>query len=168
MQRFNKYIGLAIKESVFGSKSGFALVATLLALLILTAMGMLVFAISTQDIRISTRAVGEKKALAAAEAGIHRLNQNFDPNNLSASAVTNVKVNPANDPTSLYTIATPATPVRGPLVVPLAGYSIGGGQQWRLARYVARVTGTNTRYGSNVQIDTSMGYGPVETTTTYR
>ena len=168
MQRFNKCKSWAIQESRLGSKSGFALIATLLALLILTAMGMLVFAISTQDIRISTRAVGEKKALAAAEAGIHRLNQNFDPNNPAASAVSNVKVNPANDPTSLYTIATPAAPGRGPSVVPLAGYSIGGGQQWRLARYVARVTGTNTRYGSNVQIDTSMGYGPVETTTTYR
>jgi type II secretory pathway pseudopilin PulG len=168
MQRFNECKNLDVRDSALRWRSGFALIATLLALLILSAMGMLVFAISTQDIRISTRAVGEKKALAAAEAGIHRLNQNFDPNNLSASAVSNIQVNPANDPTSRYTIEAPALPGKGPSLVPLAGYSIGGGQQWRLARYVARVMGTNTRYGSNVQIDTSLGFGPVETTTTYR
>ena len=168
MRQFNKKRNLAVRGSGLSSKSGFALIAALLALMILIAMGMLVFAISTQDIRISSRTVGEKKALAAAEAGIHRLNQNFNPDNLSASAVSNVPVNPANDPTSCYTIATPAPPGKGPSIVPLAGYSIGGGQQWRLARYVARVTGTNTRYGSNVQLDASVGYGPVETTTTYR
>lgn len=168
MQRFNKCRSLIVRESGLWPKRGFALIATLLSLLILTAMGMLVFVISTQDIRISSRTVGEKKALAAAEAGIHRLNQNFDPDNLSANAVSNVQVNPAIDPASRYTIATPARPGKGPLIVPLAGYSIGGSQQWRQARYNARVTGTNTRYGSNVQIDTSVGYGPVETTTTYR
>ena len=157
---------MPLRGSWLSSKSGFALIAALLALMILTAMGMLVFAISTQDIRISSRTVGEKKAFAAAEAGIHRLSQNFDPDNLPASSKSNVQVNPANDPESRYTIGTPAYPGKGPSVVPLAGYAIGGGQQWRQARYVTRVTGTNTRYGSNVQIDTSLGYGPVETTTT--
>jgi Tfp pilus assembly protein PilX len=168
MQRFNKCRSLAVKESGFWSKSGFALVATLLALLILTAMGMLVFAISTQDIRISTRAVGEKKALAAAEAGIHRLNQNLDPNNLAAVAVSNVPVNPAVDPDSCYTIGIPTIPASGPVTIPLAGYAIGGGQQWNQARYVARVTGTNTRYNSTVAVDTGVGYGPLAATTTYR
>ena len=168
MQRFNNCKCLAIKEPGLWSKSGFALVATLLALLILTAMGMLVFAISTQDIRISTRAVGEKKALAAAEAGIHRLNQNFDPTNLPAVAVTNVPVNPAVDPNSCFTIGTPTLPGTGPLTLPLAGYAIGGGQQWNQARYVATVTGTNTRYNSTVAVDTGVGYGPLAATTSYR
>jgi Tfp pilus assembly protein PilX len=168
MQRFNKSRRLIVRESGLWAKKGFALIAVTMALLILTAMGMLVFAISTQDIRISSRTVGEKKALAAAEAGIHRLNQNFDPDNLSACAVSNAQVNPASDPASRYTIETPARPGKGPLIVPLAGYSIAGSQQWLQARYNTRVTGTNTRYGSNVQIDTSVGYGPVEATTTYR
>jgi Tfp pilus assembly protein PilX len=168
MQRFNKCRILAVKKSGLWSKSGFALVATLLALLILTAMGMLVFGISTQDIRISSRAVGEKKAMAAAETGIHRLNQNFDPTNLPGVAVSNHPVNPAVDPSSCYTIGTPALPGTGPKTLPLAGYSIGGGQQWNQARYVTTVTGTNTRYNSTVAVDTSVGYGPLEATTTYR
>ena len=159
---------MAVRESGLWSNSGFALVATLLALLILTAMGMLVFAISTQDIRISTRAVGEKKALAAAEAGIHRLNQNFDPTNLPAVAASNVPVNPAVDPNSCYTIGIPASPGIGPKTLPLTGYAIAGGQQWNQARYVTTVKGTNTRYNSTVAVDTSVGYGPLAATTTYR
>jgi hypothetical protein len=31
-----------------------------------------------------------------------------------------------------------------------------------------RVTGENTNYGSQVQIDVGMGYGPVEITTMFR
>ena len=50
-------------------EEGFALIAALLAITILTAVGLLVFAMSTQDIRISGRLVGEKKAVSAAEAG---------------------------------------------------------------------------------------------------
>ena len=91
-------------------ESGFALIVTLLSLLILTAMGILVFTVSTKDIRISTRTIGEKKAFAAMEAGIHLLNLKFDPNNLPAVAVSNVQVNPAVDPDTRYTIGTPAHP----------------------------------------------------------
>ena len=147
---------------------GFALVAAVLAILILSAAGILVFTVSTQDIRISSRTVGEKKALAAANTGIHRLTLNFDPANLAASAVSNVQVDSANDPSSQFTVTTPAVPASGPLTLPLAGYSIGGGQQWGQVRYAARVTGANTRYNSNVPIDVQVGYGPIEITTTYR
>src|SRR4030042_2751472 len=84
-------------------ESGFALIVTLLSLLILTAMGLLVFTVSTKDIRISTRTIGEKKAFAAMEAGIHRLNLLFDPTNLPGVGGGNVQVNPAVDPDPRYT-----------------------------------------------------------------
>ena len=45
------------------SEKGFAIVAAIMAILVLTAVGVLVFALSTQDIRVSGRLVGEKKAL---------------------------------------------------------------------------------------------------------
>jgi len=150
------------------SENGFALIATLLSLLILIAMGILVFTVSTKDIRVSTRTIGEKKAFAAMEAAVHRLNLNFDPNNLPGVAVSNVPVNSAVDPDSKYTIGTPSLPGAGPMTLPLAGYAIGGGQQWNQARYIATVTGANTRYASQVSADTSIGYGPLEATTTYR
>ena len=48
-------------------KRGFALIAALMAAGILTASGISVFTVSTQDVRISSRILGERKALLAAE-----------------------------------------------------------------------------------------------------
>lgn len=147
-------------------KNGFALIAALMAIWILTAVGILVFTISTQDIRISGRLVGEKKAFAAVETGVHRLAQLLDPANLAA--IPSTPVDATNDVASFYAVGTPARPTSGPSSLPLAGYSIGGGQQWGQERFNARVTGTNTRYNSMVQVDVGVGYGPIEITTLYR
>ena len=149
-------------------QKGFALIAALLAILILTAVGVLVITVSTQDIRVSTRVTGEKKAFAAAEAGIHRLTQNLNPDNLAASEAIDIQVDAANDPDTRYTINTPTAPTSGPAVISLPGYAIGGGQEWGQTRYDASVTGTNTRYQSSVRIDVGVGFGPVEITTMYR
>ena len=149
-------------------KEGFALIAAMMGILILTAVGLLAFTISTQDIRISGRLVGEKKAVSAAETGANFLCQNFDPSNLTASAVSNVAVDLTNDPATQFTIGTPTRPTNGAPIVPMTGYSQSGGQQWGQARYNAPITGGNTRYMSNVQVNLGVGYGPVEMTTTYR
>lgn len=148
-------------------EKGFALIAALLAIWVLTALGMLVFSVTTQDLRVSSMTVGERKAFLAAEAGIHRFMQSFDPANLSAYPISD-QVDPSNDPGSRYTIGTPAAPTTGPAIVPLAGYAIGGGQQWGQERYNVDVTGTNTRYNSLVRVQIGAGYGPVEISTAYR
>lgn len=147
---------------------GFALIAALLAISVLTALGMLVFSVTTQDMRVSSRTVGERKAFSAAESGIHRFMQSFDPANLSASVISDAQVDPSNDPDSRYTIGTPAVPTTGPAIVPLVGYAIGGGQQWGQERYNVDVTGTNTRYNSLVRVQIGAGFGPVEISTAYR
>ena len=147
---------------------GFALVAALMAILVLTAAGLLAFTISTQDIRTSGRLVGEKKALSAAETGANWLCQNFNPSNLTASAVTNVPVDLNNDPASQFTIGTPTRPTAGASLLPMVGYSQSGGQQWGQARFNAPITGSNTRYMSTTRVNLGVGYGPVEMTTTYR
>jgi Tfp pilus assembly protein PilX len=149
-------------------RKGFALVTAILAVLILMALGFLVISVSTDDLKISSRVVGEKKALSAAETGIHRLTQNFDPGAMAASQVTNVQVDAGADPASLYSIGSVGRPASGPEMLPLRGYSIGGGQQWGQRRYVGSVTGANTRYGSSVQIDVGVGYGPIEISTMSR
>ena len=102
------------------------------------------------------------------EAGIHRLNLNFDPNNPSVVAVSGAPVNLGIDPDTRYTIGTPSLPGSGPLTLPMPGYALTGGQQWNQARYNATVTGVNTRCNSKVAVDTSVGYGLLEATTTYR
>ena len=68
-------IALQLKNS----EKGFALIAAIMACLILLALGMLVISLSTQDLRVSTKIVGDKRSSAAAEDGIHSLPQTFDP-----------------------------------------------------------------------------------------
>jgi len=149
-------------------EEGFALIAALLAITILTAVGLLVFAMSTQDIRISGRLVGEKKAVSAAEAAATRLSTIFDPSNLAGAAVSNVPVDSTDDPATQYSIGIPTRPASGVALLPMTGYSQSGGQQWGQARYNAPITGSNTRYMSSVQVNLGIGYGPVAMTTTYR
>jgi Tfp pilus assembly protein PilX len=96
---------------------GFALIAALLAIWILTAMGLLIFTVTTQDVRISSRMVGEKKAFFSTEAGVHKLVEVFNPLNLNDTINYNkdVVVDPVNDKigASQYRIATPEVPKRG-------------------------------------------------------
>ncbi|MFB3925268.1 MAG: hypothetical protein ACE14T_04375 [Syntrophales bacterium] len=146
---------------------GFALVAALLATLIIMAVGILALFLTTRDIRVSYRVVAEKKTMAAAETGIHQLMSSFDPENLAASARTNIQADPS-DASFRYSISTPTRPSGGPEIVPLAGYSIGGGQQWGQTRFTAEVTGENTLTGTKVPISIGLGYGPIEFTTMSR
>lgn len=150
--------------------SGFALIAALLTVWILTAVGMLVFTVTTQDVRISSRLVGEKKAFFATEAGVHRLVHGFDPLQLTDTQKyqRDFQVDGKGDPASWYRIDNPVAATWGPAAIPLPGYTLGGGQQWGATRFLATVTGRNDRYRSTVQVDTGIGFGPVEITTAYR
>jgi hypothetical protein len=157
------------RRPVLGSDRGFVLVVAVLGTAILLAVGILALTMSGQDIRISSRVVGDKKAFFACESGLHQLITNFDPVSLGGSAVLDpYPVDYSNDPASCYTIATPSHPSSGPGTLPLAGYSIGGGQVWGQTVYDATVTGTNTDYGSRAQVSVGLGYGPVDMSTTYR
>jgi hypothetical protein len=155
----------SIRRAKVGEKCGFALVAALLALWILTSVGLLVFAVSTQDVRISSRTVGEKSALSASDSCLHTLTQSFNWTNLSANAA-NITIDSAAGTTC--TIQTPTLPTSGPGVVLYPGFSMGGGEVWGRARYLATVVAMNTRYNSRVQVDSGVGYGPVDITTIYR
>jgi len=153
------------------SEKGFALVAAILACLILLGLAMLVIHLSTRDLRISAQSVGEKKALTAAETGIHQLVRTFDPQatgGLSSFAVSNVVVDAVNAPGDVYSISAPSTPTSGPAFLPMTGYSIGGGQSWGQRRYVTQVTGRNTIYNTRVDIGVGVGYGPIEVSTMSR
>src|SRR5512136_817684 len=133
----NTQIALRIKNS----EKGFALVAAIMACLILLALGTLVIALSTQDIRVSVKIVGDKRSLAAAEEGIHNLSQAFDPQNPVNAPVTTTRA----DGVSNYTINYPATPPRtGPLGIRLPGYDISGGRIYGERRYNVNVTGRST------------------------
>lgn len=153
-------------------EEGFAMVAALLAILILTAVGVIVFTVTTRDVRISSRVTGEKKAFSAAEAGVQRLIQESNANagNITAFLPINTVVNIATDPDSKYTI-TPspsALTTKLPPSIPEAGFEIGGvgtNKSWGQTVSSKRVAGENTRYGSKMEVDVGVGYGPVEIST---
>ncbi|PKN50760.1 MAG: hypothetical protein CVU55_15360 [Deltaproteobacteria bacterium HGW-Deltaproteobacteria-13] len=138
-------------------RNGFSLVVVILALLILTALGFLAMSVTTTDLQITNRIVGEKKALTAAEAGIHILTTTFSPANITA--ITG-HVDAVADPASTYriSVATRPTAAGAPGFLPMKGYSIAGGQEWGQKMYETSVTGENSNYGSSVQIDLGFGY----------
>lgn len=148
------------------SERGIALVTAIIACAILLALGLLVIQLSTGDVHVSARAVADKKALSAAESGIHRLMQNFDPEN--RSGVSSQQVDPNTDPSTVFSYGPQITPPTGPPFLPMAGYSIGGGQAWGQQRYEVVVVGESPRYNARVEIETGMGYGPVDISTISR
>lgn len=136
------------------SGKGFSLVVAILAILILAALGYLVVMMSTQDTRVSARVVGEKKAMAAAETGIHQFMASFDPMSVTVWPLTGT----TSDATSTYSIAQPVRPPVGsgmPPEVPRAGFALGAGgvdQMW-----MADVTGISTKYNATVNVQVGIG-----------
>ncbi len=171
MKKIKKYFYLTLDTCHLSlNKEGFALIAALLAILIITAVGVLVFTVTTRDIRVSTRVTGEKKAFSAAEAGVHSLIQNFNPLDSAASNKVNVVVDAATDLDTVYSIANTAPSGAG--WVSMTGYtfSYGSGSTPPMGNntFNSEVTGRNTRYESSVQIDAGLGYGPTPFGTQYQ
>ena len=56
-------------KKILSSEKGFILLTAILACVILLALAILIINLSTSDLRVSSKTVGEKKAMSAAEAG---------------------------------------------------------------------------------------------------
>jgi hypothetical protein len=147
-------------------EEGFALVAAILANLILLAVGIIAINISTQDLRLSMKVVGDKKAMSAAEAASHWVILNLNPDNLGSVVKTDRPLDglPGGlDSRSRITITQPAPPTVGPLFVKLHGYDMAA-NQWILVRYNTTITGRNKDYQTSATLDLGLGYGPVDAT----
>jgi hypothetical protein len=163
------------RKPLLSGKKGFALVAALMAIWILTAVGVLVFTVSTQDIRISGRLVCEKKGFSAAETGLYWLTANFLYDNPSASAVPLQKLDTSLgspvDANDRYSIGPgsigpvfPDNPQWFPTVGPAMVWYPGFDMEWGRTINMARATGVNTNCSSptsGVSIDAGVGFGPV-------
>jgi len=146
------------------NESGFALIAAILANLILLAVGIIALNLATQDLRISTRVVGEKKAMSAAEAATHWLLLHFDPADPGAVVKANrplTELAGGLEPRGRVSITRPVPPVAGPLQISgPAGYEMGS-TPWVLLRYDTTITGRNDDHRSSVTVDVGLGFGPV-------
>jgi Tfp pilus assembly protein PilX len=153
-------------------QEGFALIATLMVFWVLTALGMLVFSVTTQDVRVSSRTVGEQKAFLASLSGLHYFIQNFSWNKRldwcsQTQTTITVDTGSTGDPNTKFSIVMDNCNNR---VAPVAvkGYAIAGGNQWGMHKFSLSITGMNTAYHSQVTNTTGTSWGPVEMSTVYR
>ena len=151
---------------------GFALVAGLLTLLILLTLAMLVYTISTKDIRVAVRATGEQKAMAGVETGIHMLLQqsNLTIGQITSYEATDVPVSGGADSDTKFSIGNPTMTALSsiPRSLCFPGYQCGATANSRAFKQTNTpkgITGKNTRYNSEVTVDVGVGFGPVEVST---
>jgi len=161
------------------NEKGFALLVAIIASLILLAVGMLVINMATGDLLTTKMVVGNKKALAAAESGIHSVIQNFNSDTPTWTAANNYTTdcatNPANptyiwqtnpggtDPNSRFAICAPVPFGSDPTKPSKPCPDVSGTEMrdWTYHCYDISVVGENTNYGSRAQIDIGITYGPV-------
>ncbi len=135
------------------NEKGFTLVAALMTMIVLVALSTVVFIVTTKDLRIVTRGIGEKKAFSAAEAGLQHLivlgsgMQNY--------TVTDYVYDTTTDPDSVFSITAPPTG---------SGYDnycasssgdsedVGTPQGMGDSIVPKMVVGENKRYGSKVEL----------------
>lgn len=146
------------------SEGGFVLIAALLAVMIIIAVGFFILTTTTQDIRISSRLVGERKALSAAEAGMQMFCLTFATD---MTALTNQSVDTANDPNARYDIAAPVRNTTLPDIAAV-GSDIKGGVDWGYQIWNSDITGKDTAYDSAVTIEVGVKYGPVPNDPSYK
>jgi hypothetical protein len=138
------------------SEQGFVLIVALMAILILTAIGFFALTMVSGDLMISYRLTGERKALSAAESGALAVfaDASHDCNALLGYAVTNIQIDPTNDPSTYYSFKmTKNTFVQT---------SVGAGQCTGCEAFIYNtdITGTDSTYGSSVTISIGMAPPP--------
>lgn len=141
------------------SEKGFVLIAALMAVMILVAVGFFILTTTTQDITISSRLVGERKALSAAEAGVQQLCIEF---NLGMAATPYKSFDSTDDPTAQYQIAEPDHYTDVP-TLPAYGWD----EAMEYGVFSSVVTGRDTAYKSEVQLSVGVKSGPYPLGTEY-
>jgi Tfp pilus assembly protein PilX len=132
------------------SEGGFVLIVALMGIMILLAVGFFALTVSTSDLMIATRLLGERKAFSAAEAGVHAISSSFS-SDLTTNNVSNVPVDSVNDPHSFYNV-TGSQEILGFPTTCSGAFSIEGGITWSCKNFRATITGRNTDYNSSVSI----------------
>jgi hypothetical protein len=160
-----------IKKMILRNEKGFALIAAIIACCMLLAVGLLVINMSTGDLRSSVITVGNKKALAAVESGIHSLVMKNDSlpivkhdilsiqatwiatngytMNCAAAGPTYVwnSITSGFDPNTEYAICAPSEATDGSgnqlPSIPVSGFGI---DQYALAPFATSIAGRNTNY----------------------
>jgi len=160
-------------------EAGFAFIAALLATLIITSLGILVFVLTTRDIRVSVKSTGEKMAASAAESCIQQLILKSDTDlGLidSFEVTTGLPINPADSNNtgfykiSVNNVSTSPWVAKVPAYRPIAGYEMGGTgatHDWSDRIVNKTCVGTDTRFSTQFDLDVAVGYGPIDMSSGY-
>lgn len=137
------------------SQDGFVLIAAIMALMILIAVGFFALTVTTQDIRVSSRVIGERKAFSAAEAGVNEICRSLDPYNLAG--ISGRKFDLTNDPTAEFDATVP-TRNHDYSTLQIPGWDMT--KKYAGAVFNTTVTGRDTSYGSEASIDVGVLIAP--------
>lgn len=145
-----------IRKVKKNSESGFVLIVALMGIMILLAVGYFALTITSVDMKIASRVVGERKAFSAAETGVHELCRNFNPmssvticDSVNNYVACNVQFDPANDPTVRYSYTAAIRNSSMPSIA-RAGFDLT--KSYTSALYDTVVTGEDTAYDSKAEI----------------
>lgn len=137
---------------------GFTIIMALLALLMLTSFAVLIFTLTTKDLRTSVRATGEKICRSAAEAGVEKLLLQASNSFAAMSGYSVLDAYTTSktmvDGYSSYTISQGANHV-GTLFVDIPGSSQGLIQNYISAK---TITGSDSRFTGEVDIEVAVTY----------
>lgn len=142
-------------KRVKNSESGFVLIAALMGIIILLAVGFLALTITTGDMKIASRVVGERKAFSAAETGVHELCRNFNPMNPATASY--VFFDTANDPTVRYSYDPP---IRNSSMPSIARPGFDLTRSYTSSVFDTVVTGEDTAYDSKAEIAVGTATAP--------
>ncbi len=129
------------------SEGGFVFLAAIMGVMILMAVGFFALTITGQDITISSRLVGERKALSAAEACVHYVCAQLDPGNLTS--YSGIYYDTANPTVSFSTTIPSLNKAISNLAIP--GYDLAKG--WTSgAGFNTVCTGGDASYNSRADV----------------
>ena len=150
-----RYFYLVFNNKHLKSQEGFVLIAAIMAVMILIAVGFFALTVTSQDMRVSSRLVGERKAMSAAEAGVNEVCRSIDPSN--PTAISGHKIDNINDPTAEFDATAPVHNAAYP-TLQIPGFDMT--KAYAGAVYNTTVTGRDTSYGSEASIDAGVLIAP--------
>jgi uncharacterized protein (UPF0333 family) len=136
------------------SEKGFVFIVALIAIIVLTAIGYFALTMISEDLMISSRMVGERKAFSAAEAGAHAVfaSINLKDNPFASNTNAPVKIDPVNDPAMSYVAE----------IINTERQTVFSGEDLSSAATIfeAHVTGRDSDYDSEVRLSIGMAPPP--------
>jgi hypothetical protein len=136
------------------SEKGFVFIVALMVVIVLVAIGFFALTMVSEDLMISFRMVGERKAFSAAQSGAHAVFASIDllKNPFASNIDKPVPIDPIHDPSVAYRAQIINT---GRQTI-FPGYELSSAA----TIFEAVVTGTDSHYGSEIKLSIGMAPPP--------